>query len=339
MSWIIYKKGRITDLCSLFSYSNSTATAYNSSNSSSNSAISFDKSAANNESSSYTSAGSERPSFVRKRSSSLNKIDPSTLAHHFHESDESNNEAVNSPSSSSSSSCSDSTKTRRHTFSGDSKNPLVIELSHPIVQPSISNLINQDSQQQPHHTPASQNQFNKSLPAEPLPQMPAPLPTPTYRKYHKPHGHSTEQPPEFIPFTSSSLQLPSLQNWSLDHAAPSRKSLSKKRKISSDMDNHESHTTTQALAASQQDNEYANSQLRKLDNGTSETSNNATASTHTPSTTSKGKIYTCHYCFKTFNRPSSLKVCEVLLVYTLLTKYLSDPHLLTHRRTSLRMSS
>ena len=190
----------------------------------------------------------------------------------------------------------------------------------------------QQSQQLPQNastTPSSQLQFNKSLPTEPLPQMPAPLPTPAYRKYHKPHGHSSEHPPEFIPFTSSSLQLPSLQNWSLDYNAPSRKMSSKKRKISNDMDNHESHTTTQALAASQQDSEYANSQLRRLDgeDGGASSSNNNGASNHTPappqpstssnalasssapsSSNTKGKVYTCQYCYKTFNRPSSLKV-------------------------------
>ncbi|TIB17914.1 hypothetical protein E3P92_00856 [Wallemia ichthyophaga] len=307
------------------------------SSSSSNSAISFDKSGGNtesNESSNYTSGGSgeyqdipKRPSVNRQRSSSLNKLDPLKFGLNHVNFIQNNDSEVKSPGSvaSSSSASTESAKSRRHTFSG----PLVIELNHPIVQPSISNLINQDNHQ---HTPPSQYQFNKALPAEPLPQMPAPLPTPTYRKYHKPHGQSSEHPPELIPF-SSSLQLPSLHNWSLDSSALPRKMTTNKRKLGNDVDNHHSSTTSQAIAASQQDDEYANSQVRKLDNepdlnqasgsanasanpnvnATASTSNTThqltpTHSTTSTASTSKGKIYTCEYCYKTFNRPSSLKI-------------------------------
>ncbi|EIM21337.1 hypothetical protein E3Q22_01168 [Wallemia mellicola] len=240
-----------------------------------------------------------------------------------------------------------SNKTRRHTFSGNPTKPLFIDFTRPIVQPSIKNLVNQDQspptrvrasilraeeedhqfyhqnqpQQHHHHYQQPQSQHMRTLPSEPLPQMPAALPTPAYRKYHRPHGQGSEQPPDQIAPSSSSntqLPLPSLQNWSLDYNAPSKKTLGKKRKVGSNnlpaipmdasksttivqnarMANHEQHTNAQALAASKQDFEYANSSIGKQD--TSQNTSNAS--------TSKGKVYTCQYCSKTFNRPSSLKI-------------------------------
>ena len=276
---------------------------------------------------------------------------------------------------------------RRHTFSGREKRPLFIDFKHPIVPPSISNLMNneqspptklrasilktEDDHLSSLTSDTSHSNNNKVLASEPLPQMPAALPTPEYRRYHRPHGQSSEYPPfnsntnstnylmlnEPSTSISSNTKLPSIRDWqnnfnkefslsshfdninidtlnssnsnsnnsnaNIDKKLPGRKRKVGNQAISttnpinpssslianSRLSNHDMHTSSQALAALSQDIEYANSDLGKSANmSTPSISHQSDLPSTTASNGSKGKVYTCQYCLKTFNRPSSLKI-------------------------------